>query len=37
MMTNCKYYDIDYMQKLKPNETLSLFISSEYMFPQQKL
>ena len=24
MMTNCKYYDIDYMQKLKPNETLSL-------------
>ena len=37
MMTNCKYYDIDDIQKIKskPN-SLSLFIPSNYMFPQQK-
>ena len=36
-MTNCKYYDIGDIQKIKskPN-SLSLFIPSNCMFPQQK-
>ena len=38
MMANCKYYDIDDIQKIrsKPN-SLSVFILSKCMFPQQKL
>ena len=37
MMTSCKYYDIDDIQKIKSKSNpLSLFIPSKCMFPQQK-
>ena len=34
VMTNCKYYDIDDIQKIKSKPN-SLFIPSKYMFPQK--